>query len=226
MRGDCDELTAAKWHSNKVAEGYTRFLLVVMSATKQIRGGDEPILSDWDDDGFDIAFDAFRPSMALLLKHRFELIYLLICVVIQGTADADVGGKLTHEEVVKTVDFCLHAYKETSPEERQAVLDKVAKLNGSKASVLDEKANLERLTEDEMKILNHIRAKQMLRFEDTLNLNHYGADAIHGLAPNLKTGSLGLVPEGKDVLSKLEVPILDLLDQVKEKDPEPILAAA
>ena len=61
-KGDCDELAAAKWHSSKVAEGYTRFLLVVMSAMKQIRGGDEPVLSDWDDDGFDTAFDAFRPS--------------------------------------------------------------------------------------------------------------------------------------------------------------------
>ena len=61
--GDCDEITAANWHSIKVAEGYTRFLLVVMSAMKQIRRQDEPVLSDWDDDGFDVAFDAFRPSM-------------------------------------------------------------------------------------------------------------------------------------------------------------------
>ena len=44
--GDSDELSAAKWHSAKVAEGYTRFLLVVMSAMKQITGGDEPVLSD------------------------------------------------------------------------------------------------------------------------------------------------------------------------------------
>ena len=56
------ELNAAEWHSKKVAEGYTRFLLVVMSATKQIRSGDEPVLSDWDDDGFDVAFEAFKPS--------------------------------------------------------------------------------------------------------------------------------------------------------------------
>ncbi|KAL2045917.1 hypothetical protein ABVK25_011938 [Lepraria finkii] len=207
QRGDVDELTAAKWHSNKVAEGYTRFLLVVMSATKQIRGGEQNILSDWDDDGFDIAFDAFRP-------------------IIQGTADADVSGKLTHEQVVKTVDFCLEAYKETSPEQRKAVLDKVATITEGNAGVIDEKANLEKLTEDELKILNHIRAKQMLRFEDTLNLNHYGADAIDGLVPNLKTGKLGLVPEGKNTLSKLEVPTLDLLDQVKDKEPEPIFATA
>ena len=62
MRGDCDELAACKWHSAKVAEGYTRFLLVVLSALKQIRKQDEPILSDWDEDGFERAFAFFRPS--------------------------------------------------------------------------------------------------------------------------------------------------------------------
>lgn len=72
QRGDVDELSAAKWHSNKVAEGYTRFLLVVMSATKQIRGGEQNILSDWDDDGFDIAFDAFKPSMCPFLSQKLS----------------------------------------------------------------------------------------------------------------------------------------------------------
>lgn len=153
-------------------------------------------------------------------------IRLTIHIVIQGTADADVSGKLTHEEVVKTVDFCLAAYEETSPEERKAVLDKIATITEGNKGIIDEKANLENLTEDELKILNHIRAKQMLRFEDTLNLNHYGADAIDGLVPNLKTGKLSLVPEGYNRLSKLEVPTLDLLDQVKEKEPETIFAAA
>jgi flavine halogenase len=70
INGSTNELTAAKWHSTKVAEGYTRFLLVVMSAMKQIRKGDEPVLSDWDDDGFDAAFEAFRPSMAPLHRAR------------------------------------------------------------------------------------------------------------------------------------------------------------
>ena len=62
MRGDCDEQTAVTWHSKKVAEGYTRFLLVVLSALKQIRQHDEPVLSDWDEEGFDRAFAHFRPS--------------------------------------------------------------------------------------------------------------------------------------------------------------------
>ena len=225
MKGEYNELEAAKWHSTKVAEGYTRFLLVVMSATKQIRGGEEHILSDWDDDGFDVAFDAFRPSTALLLRIRFRR-FAYLFVVIQGTADADVGGKLTHDEVVKTVDFCMLAFKETSPEERQKVLDKVASINGASLAISDDKANLEKLTEDELKILNHIRAKQMLRFEDTLNLNHFGSDAIDGLAPNLKRGSLGLVPQGKDAVSKLSTPVLDFMEQVKDAEPKPITAAA
>jgi flavin-dependent dehydrogenase len=62
-RGQCTELAAGDWHSKKVKEGYTRFLLVVLSALKQIMERDEPVLSDWDEDGFDRAFAFFRPSM-------------------------------------------------------------------------------------------------------------------------------------------------------------------
>ena len=64
MRGDCDENTAFKWHSSKIAEGYTRFLLAVLSALKQIRKQDQPILSDWDEDGFETAFAHFKPGIA------------------------------------------------------------------------------------------------------------------------------------------------------------------
>ena len=66
MRGDCEEAAAVKWHSAKVSEGYTRFLLVVLSALKQIRQQDKPILSDWDEEGFETAFAHFRPSMVSL----------------------------------------------------------------------------------------------------------------------------------------------------------------
>lgn len=61
-RGDCSEFEAAKWHSVKVSESYSRFLLVVMAALRQIRKGDEPVLSDFDEDGFDRAFGFFKPS--------------------------------------------------------------------------------------------------------------------------------------------------------------------
>jgi flavin-dependent dehydrogenase len=71
-RGDCDETTAADWHSKKVAEGYTRFLLVVLSALKQIKDKDSPVLTDWDEETFDRAFSFFRPSKS----QRFQLVRL------------------------------------------------------------------------------------------------------------------------------------------------------
>lgn len=62
IRGDCDENTAASWHSKKVTESYTRFFLVVSSTLKQIRSQDAPIISDIDEEGFQRAFDLFRPG--------------------------------------------------------------------------------------------------------------------------------------------------------------------
>ena len=63
IRGDCDEATAAQWHSTKIREGYARFLLVVLSAYKQMRNQDEPVLADFNEDNFDRAFSFFKPSM-------------------------------------------------------------------------------------------------------------------------------------------------------------------
>lgn len=198
--GDCDELTAANWHSTKIAEGYTRFLLVVMSAMKQIRKQDEPVLSDWDDDGFDVAFDAFRP-------------------IIQGTADADVGGRLTQGEVNKTVDFCMNAFQDTTPEERAKVLARLQELNGNSSIPLEATEDIEKFTEDELRILKHIRARQMLRMEDTFNLSHFSEDAIDGYAPNIRQGSLGLVArDPANAKNKLEAPVVDLLASVQDDE--------
>lgn len=60
--GEVSEFEGAKWHSVKTAEGYSRFLLVVMTALKQIRKGEELLISDVDEDGFDRAFDFFKPG--------------------------------------------------------------------------------------------------------------------------------------------------------------------
>lgn len=67
-KGELNEYAAVQWHSKKVAEGYTRFLLVVLSALKQIKAQDEPVLSDMDEEGFDRAFAFFRPSTRPLLR--------------------------------------------------------------------------------------------------------------------------------------------------------------
>lgn len=75
IRGDCDEQTAWKWHSNLVAERYTRFLLVVLGATKQIRHKDAPVMNDSDEDGFDRAFSIIRPGMLFFLLFCYHSTY-------------------------------------------------------------------------------------------------------------------------------------------------------
>ena len=69
IRGDCDEDAAASWHSKKIVESYTRFYIVVSSAMKQIKSQDDPVIQDIDEDGFQSAFDVFRPGKASFSKH-------------------------------------------------------------------------------------------------------------------------------------------------------------
>lgn len=73
-RGDVDEKTAWKWHSAKVADGYTRFLIVVLSALRQIEIPEEPVISDFDEEGFERAFGLFRPGMHLPIRRHGSLL--------------------------------------------------------------------------------------------------------------------------------------------------------
>ena len=82
IRGDCSEEEAASWHTERVATSYTRwavgdpnvrvrlttdcrFLVVVLSAYKQMKAQRENVLSDIGEDNFDRAFKFFRPGMTL-----------------------------------------------------------------------------------------------------------------------------------------------------------------
>lgn len=112
------------------------------------------------------------------------------------------GGKLSQEEVTKTIDFCFTAFEPTAnEEEKQKVIkkseavttekdDEVGNANGPKKTVQHLETSL---TEDEKRILNTIRARQMLRTEDIINIENLAADIIDGRKINLKRGSLGLV---------------------------------
>ncbi|KAF2128241.1 FAD/NAD(P)-binding domain-containing protein [Dothidotthia symphoricarpi CBS 119687] len=171
IKGQCSEHEALGWHSKKVAEGYTRFLLIVLSALKQIREHDQAVLSDWDEEGFERAFAHFRP-------------------IIQGTAD--VHGKLTQEEVSKTVDFCLKAFAPMDVAKRDAVLERVKDLKIS-GGAQDPKALEAYLSPEELHILNVVRAREMMRSEDTVNIDTFTSDTIDGRAVNIIHGSLGLI---------------------------------
>ncbi|KAG6355157.1 hypothetical protein INS49_004238 [Diaporthe citri] len=181
--GDCDEETASSWHDKKTTESYTRFLLVVSSALKQIRSQDVPVIDDFNEQGFERAFDLFRP-------------------IIQGTVDADAHGKLSQNEISKTVEFCFKAFAHVSFEEKEALVNKLKQL-GLDGDVYDEKnrkalEELEsKLTPEEQSILKTLQGRRMVRPEDSLNIDNFTTDSIDGLAPRLERGRLGLTAAKK-----------------------------
>ena len=203
MRGDCSEAAACNWHTAKVQEVYTRFLVVVLSVTTQIRKGEENVIGDIDEDGFDRAFAHFRPGT--LPRESFIVPKLTQCEVIQGTAD--VGHKLSQDEVSKTLDFCSMAFAKTGREQQQTVMQKLKdhkiKLDTAQDDLKADDGLKGILTEDEMKVMAAMRAREMVRHKDLMNIDSFNTDVIDGLAANLQRGSLGLTKSmGKDTSSK------------------------
>jgi hypothetical protein len=99
------------------------------------------------------------------------------------------------------LDFCAYAFEANSPEERIEFLKKssnndVDSLAATAEGSYDEKAGLfhANLTTEEESIAKRIRARKMMRMEDSLGIDNFRTDVIDGLAPFLKRGSLGLVP--------------------------------
>ena len=66
QRNECSEFAAAKWHSSKVKEGYTRFLLVVLICLRQLRKPDQSILSDEQVDNYDEAWNVIQPGTSTM----------------------------------------------------------------------------------------------------------------------------------------------------------------
>ena len=100
-------------------------------------------------------------------------------LVIQGTADADMGNKHTKGEVASSVNFALSTFKEATPEQQRAVIQQVQR--GSHGS-----AELGKLNEDEVHVLHNIIDEQA-----PLNLENFAND-IEGWTSVLQQGSLGL----------------------------------
>ncbi|KAM5533745.1 hypothetical protein V8D89_012618 [Ganoderma adspersum] len=110
IRGHCTEAEAAQWHSSRVSLSYTRFLIVVLSAYKQIRAQSTNVLLDIEERNFDKAFAFLRP-------------------VIQG--GADMGTRLAEDEVQRALDFCVHLFDPTTPEQHETVRRKLELACGS-----------------------------------------------------------------------------------------------
>ncbi|KAH6624379.1 putative flavin-dependent halogenase/O-methyltransferase bifunctional protein [Chaetomium sp. MPI-SDFR-AT-0129] len=198
IRGDCDESAAASWHSKKTTESYTRFYLVVSSALKQIRAQEDPVIQDIDEEGFQRAFDLFRP-------------------VIQGTADADPTGKLAQSDISNTVNFCLKAFSAVTPEQKETVINKLQSAGlGDQThddeSIIKALNGLEKsLTPQEALVLDILRSRRMIR-EDGFNMDSFALDAIDGLTPRLERGNLGLAKAETAKLDRAQLYSADFLE--------------
>ncbi|KAI1141345.1 FAD/NAD(P)-binding domain-containing protein [Hypoxylon sp. FL0543] len=184
IRGDCDENTAAAWHTKRTSESYTRFLLIILSSMKQIRNQNKPIIHDFDEGSFERAFDLFRP-------------------IIQGTVDADAKGQLTQEEISKAVEFCFRSFADIPSDKKDALIEKLKGFELEDTTDKEQNARVieeiqKSLTPEESRILDVLRGRRMIRAEDSINLVNLTLDSIDGLVPNLERGKLGLV-KGKPV---------------------------
>nr|Q0CCX4.2 RecName: Full=Sulochrin halogenase gedL; AltName: Full=Flavin-dependent halogenase gedL; AltName: Full=Geodin synthesis protein L [Aspergillus terreus NIH2624] len=162
-RGETSEFSAAKWHSSKVTEGYTRFLLVVMAVLRQLRKQNAAVITDDKEEGFDTAFGLIQP-------------------VIQGQADT---GESEQQRMVAGVQFSLERFGQATPEAQRALLDKV-QFAGQNAE------ELEKLTADELAVLHNIIGRQLKMTKVEKNLDNFTRDVIDGWAPRVERGKLGL----------------------------------
>nr|POE70850.1 sulochrin halogenase [Quercus suber] len=168
-REQTDEHKAAKWHAIKVSEGYTRFLLLVMTVLRQLRMKEAKVISNEQEDGFDMAFKTIQP-------------------VIQGVVDTKTEDTDVQKRAVQSVNFALDKF-EVTPEIEQAVVDKIQKAQGSPEM-------LEKLTPEEVHILSRITTRTFEHEKDELNLTNFTGEIIEGLSAKLVRGDLGFVNHG------------------------------
>ncbi|KAJ7206028.1 hypothetical protein GGX14DRAFT_367523 [Mycena pura] len=182
IRQHCNEQEAGMFHDHKVAVSYTRFLLTVMGAYKQIRNQQVAVLSDIDETNFDRAFDLIRP-------------------VIQGTADA--GQVLTEDELQKAMarrsnidpDFVTHIFVPTDPEMQQAVNTRLGIDLLAPSTPIFSKDQIARLSAGDQEaeyVLNQANATKAIS-DFYSGPDRLLGEVVHGLVGSTKVGSLGLV---------------------------------
>ncbi|KAJ7056094.1 putative halogenase [Mycena amicta] len=172
IRGDCSEEEAIQFHTSKVGASYTRFMMVVLAAYRQILHQSVPVLTDVAEDNYDRAFSFIRP-------------------VIQGMADAN--SAVTEDILQSTMDFCEHAMGMTDPEMHEDVAKRVdPKLlehEGPLLSVQEIKA-IAGDDEDAEIVLRRVQARKTL---EALHWQpNFRGESFSGLSIRLERGKLGL----------------------------------
>ena len=114
-----------------------------------------------------------------------------------------MSNKHTKEQVASSVNFALSTFNEATPEQQRAVIEKVQHAG-------HEPAELEKLTEDELHVLNNIVSRQFKLTKDEKDLENFATDVIDGWTPILKQGSLGLMRSGTSNGSNGTADLFDL----------------
>lgn len=176
IRGDVDETTAAQWHTSKVRDGYARFLLVFLSAYKQMMHQDQPVLSDYNEDNFDRAFSFFKPGLSSQRHTRCKLTSLSLT---QGTVDS--SDKLSQAEFSKTIDLLIKAFD-------PSLTNDSTKTNFGEGVI--EPAREGQLSAED---LDALRAIRTYHSSVVLNIDSFNTDIVDGRLPKLERGHLTLV---------------------------------
>ena len=111
---------------------------------------------------------------------------------------------MSAEELSETIDFCAKGWTNVQPEQRAAVLQKVASSISPKpkATAVREAPNDQTqkvkdlrgsLDPEDKRALDYIRARQIMRTEDSMHIGNFSTDVIDGLTPHLERGNLTLL---------------------------------
>ena len=112
-----------------------------------------------------------------------------------------MSNGVSQNELSETIAFCANAWDGVHPGQRAAILQKIQRAvddSASKDSSDDRnpEAILEvvqqALSEEEVRVMKYIRARQLLRTEDTMHIEYFSTDVIDGLAPHVQRGCLTL----------------------------------
>ena len=196
IKGDCDERAAFEWHSKGVAERFTRFLLIVLGATKQIRSKDAPVLNSSDEDGFDKAFSLIRPGTTSSFFFSRQLRswgFLLtnIPTVIQGRADVE-DGMTSHADVTKAIDFSYHAVQQGKEAPEGQRVDKFQSVNGAEYDRHGQRwqdVSEDAFSAEEAKVMKMVK---------NVFADYFSVDSHGGKVARLERGNLGLHSVGAD----------------------------
>ncbi|KZV68748.1 FAD/NAD-P-binding domain-containing protein [Peniophora sp. CONT] len=180
IRGHCSEDQAITFHNLKTGTAYTRFLVVVLGAYRQIQSQDVPVLQDVDEDNFDRAFYLLRP-------------------VLRGESDVS-GGSLTEDELIQAMRFCSAVVlAPTTPSMHADVAkrlpDTLTDVDGPVMLSEDIKRVVGEDDDEAFHVLREINARKPIHQMYDVG-NHFVQEAFCGLVPRIERGELGLVTSG------------------------------